>query len=468
MDVLAGDAEDVEAVRNRGRLAVIAAAVVAGTKLALYLGSSHAAVGQAAPPLPTSSQATYSDATFNDARVQLLARAENAEGLAIRSPESYSRHADAAGYRLDYAQLTGDYDAYVAADRHIAGAFSAVERRGIPTESTGTGPFLLKAQIDYSLHRFGKVSEDLDPPERDATANHDAKLLAEVKALRGVATFGRGEYDAGLALLREAETLDKNPSHRQRLALALAKVGEDDEALRTLREAADSAATPRSKCWAFLQQGIIHLERGRRAEARERFEAARKAFPGFWLVDEHIAELDTLEGDLSAAKAMYTVLVQRTNDPEFVDALADLVADSAPDEAKQLRANADALYAERLAKLPEASYGHALEHFLHHGAPARAVEIAEKNRDLRGDGEARTRLAQAYFLAGRVVDARREMKAVLASRWVSSEAFATAAIVLRSGDAGEQRAADEAEKRGALRNPHALEQIRWLSARARG
>ncbi len=417
---------------------------------------SHAAEPHAhAPSGPT---ATALD-TYEGARAELLARTVAAEGLAAGSPESWSRHADAAGYRLDYAQLTGDYQAYAAAEAHLERAFAAVERRGIPSAATKTGPFLLRAQLGYALHRLPSTLDDLAGPEHDARETGDRKLLAEVLALRGAATVARGDYAAGVALLREAERTDPNPSHRQRLALALAKLGEDDEALARL--ATPEGTSPRATAWLALQRALIHLERGRRAEARVELQAAATAFPGYWLVDEHLAELDQAEGNVGAAAATYRSLVARTSDPEFMDALARLVAHDAPDEAGELRRKSHALYMRRLAQFPEASYGHALEHALHEVAdPGFAVDLAEKNRALRPNGEALTRLAQAYHRAGRYEDAARVMRSVLASAWVSAESFATAALVFER--AGDRAAGIEAARRADARAPSARRELDWL------
>lgn len=408
-------------------------------------------------PAPTSRDV----GTFDGARAELVARTENAEMLAASSRDSFNRQAEAAGYRLDYGQLTGDYEGYLAAERHLAAAFSAVDRRGVPSSLTGTGPFLLKAQIDYTLHRFDRTLGDLEAPERDAIATHDDALLAEVKALRGSATFARGDYDDGLALLREAERLDKNPSHGQRLALALAKVGEDDEALARLERT--TSTTNRGKAWNALQRALVDLERGRRVEGRKKLEAAVALFPGFWLVEEHLAELCADEGKTEVAKAAYARLIERTGDPEFMDALARLVEVESPDEAKRLVAKSSAIYEDRLARLPEASYGHALEHMLRvEKDPARAVSLGEKNRDLRPNGEARTRLAQAYLRAGRVPDAKREIEKVLASRWKSGETYATAALVFEA--AHDTNAAHLAEAKAGASSPFAIESVAWLRA----
>lgn len=445
---------------------VLVAVAVLASSLALIVGrrttapyASFAPVHAAVRAPPTS----YATSTFDGARAELLARTANAEWLAESSPESFNRHAEAAGYRLDYGQLTGDYEGYFAAERHLAEAFAAVERRGVPV-STGTGPFLLKAQIDYTLHRFERTLADLDAPERDAKATHDPVLLAEVKALRGSATFARGDYEGGLALLRDAERLDSNPSHSLRLALALAKVGEEAEAIGRLERA--PATTARGRAWNELQRALIDLKHGRREAAREKLVSASASFPGFWLVEEHVAELDADEGRTETARAAYARLVERTGDPEFMDALARLIECDSPDEAKKLVARSTAIYANRLARLPEASYGHALEHTLRMDPdPSHGVSIAEKNRDVRPDGEARTRLTQAYFRAGRLGDARREIAAVLATRWVSGETYATAAIVFAASR--EPAAAATMSARAKAQDPFAEESLAWLHVQAR-
>jgi hypothetical protein len=49
-----------------------------------------------------------------------------------------------------------------------------------------------------------------------------------------------------------------------------------------------------------------------------------------------------------------------------------------------------------------------------------AVSLAEKNRDLRPNGEARTKLARAYLRAGRYAEARAELDAI-GTTWCSAD-----------------------------------------------
>jgi hypothetical protein len=149
-----------------------------------------------------------------------------------------------------------------------------------------------------------------------------------------------------------------------------------------------------------------------------------------------------------------------------MDALAKLVEHDARDEAQALRARADAIYEDRLSKLPEATYGHALEHFLKERSDAgRALAVALANRNLRPNGEARTRLAQAYVKAGRLAEARAEIRLVTQSAWVSAESYATASVIAALSRDG--RTAAEMARRATDLNPHALDEIAWLAPGSR-
>jgi tetratricopeptide (TPR) repeat protein len=429
-----------------GAIAVLAL-VVAGFSI-------RHAVARHAPP-----ELTPAQGTFDEAALELSKRRKLAHVMADAAPGSWSRRAQSATAELAYAELTGDYDAYAAADQELREAFR-VARSSIDDESVG--PLLLKAQLSYELHRLPDALASLRAPEHQAQFFHNQKLLGEITSLRGAVKFQLGDYEEGLSTLRASVDLDGSAGHRQRLAIALAKVGGDDEATRIFDETEREATAPRARAWIALQRAQLDLARGRRAEGRRRLELARALFPGFWQTEEHLAELDAEEGHTARATSAYRALVERTNDPEFMDALANLVADSDPGEARRLLERSNALYEDRLVRLPEASYGHALEHFLRMVPdPTRAVDVAEKNCALRPNGEARTRLAQAYVRAGRLADARTEILKVTSSAWVSAETFATAARVL--GALGDPAAAAMEAKARAL-NPYAMEEIAWLKA----
>src|SRR5262249_31405270 len=137
------------------------------------------------------------------------------------------------------------------------------------------------------------------------------------------------------------------------------------------------AEQAQTRAYLSLLRGLVALERGRWDEALARYAEGDREFPGWWLLREHEAEIHALQGKKDEAIAAYRQLVDETSDPEYMDALARLVP--AP-EAGTWVARARTVHDARLARFPEAAYGHALEHYLLFEDPARAVELAEKNR----------------------------------------------------------------------------------------
>ncbi len=399
---------------------------------------------------------------FDEALADVTKKRKLVRTLADAEPGAWSRRAAVAGVEMSHAQLTGDYDSYVAADVALEEAF-AIARKSIDDENVG--PLLLKAQLDYELHRLKPALAALEAPQKQAEYFHDDALLAEITSLRGAITFQLGDYDRGIGLLRKSVELKATPAHKQRLAIALMNVGGEEEANAIFDETAKATGAPRSLAWIELMRGKMALARGERVKGRKHLENAQKLFPGFWQTEEHLAELDAHEGHTDRAIAAYTKLVAKTNDPEFMDALAALIADRDPAEAERLRTRSNAIYEERLVKLPEATYGHALEHFLEFSDDAdRAVEIAKRNVALRPNGEARTRLAQAYIRAGRLTEARAEIAKVTNSKWSSAESYATAAIVLRLlGDAS----APKLEEKARAKNGQVMDELDWLKPVAR-
>lgn len=424
---------------------------------------------RAAPKTATSAaKNTAAVGSYDAAVIESKRQRKLAETMANASPGSWSRRAAAASTEMGYAQLTGDYEGYYAADQSLDEAFRAAKAGGL--DSDAVGPNLLKAQLSYELHRLRPALAALRAPAAQAEFFHDQKQLAEITSLRGAITFQLGAYEEGEALLRESIALDPTPGHKQRLAIALAKIGGEDEANRIFEETSENKKSERSLAWVELQRAKMALEHGDRKAGRRHLQNANVLFPGFWQTEEHLAELDAEEGHTDRAIESYGKLVEKTHDPEFMDALANLIASRSPEEARQLRVRSNALYEDRLARLPEASYGHALEHFLMAPAwatasmgndPARTCEIAEKNRDLRPNGEAQTRLAQAYVKAGRIREALATITLVTASKWRSAESFATAAIIFRL--AGDDERARAMEQAAITINPHAMSEIDWLA-----
>lgn len=166
------------------------------------------------------------------------------------------------------------------------------------------------------------------------------------------------------------------------------------------------------------------------------------------------------QGHEEDARLLYIDIIDRTGNPEYMDAVADIYA-ARHDmiNARRWTVRARAVYEERLALYPEAAGGHALDHFLQHD-PARAVQLAEINRDARPGGEAQVKLAEAYLGVGRVDDARETIERVLATDWNTAELHVVAARIYQR--AGSSARASEERQRAVLLNPHATVDERSL------
>lgn len=320
---------------------------------------------------------------------KLERRIAASERLTKAAPRSWMRRAELVGLYLDRASLMGSYADYQSAEREL-------------DEALELGPhvpelYLLRAQLSFTLHRFDRVERDLDLPERAARRDGDSAALAGILAMRGSLAFERGDNDEAEKLLLHAFDTRRSYDALARLAHVHVKTGRFERATelfdRAERELDPRAA--RAHAWLDLQRGLMELDRQRYDEALGWYRSADAAYPGWWLIEEHIAEIDALQGRTDSARERYERLVAETDNPELIDALAALLVPDEPERASLLIDRARGIYEQQLRTFPEATYGHALDHFLEHD-PARAVMLAEKNHALRPNAEAKAKLAKAH------------------------------------------------------------------------
>lgn len=319
---------------------------------------------------------------------------------------------------LRRAHLTGSYDDYARADQALREAFGRAP--------DGAGPFFTRAQLSYALHRLDRVAADL---ERARPAVRDGSLRRAIEETKAALAFQRGDYLAAETGYRRLLERRRTPGVLARMAQYRWKTGDVAAAEALFVEA--HTRTPSSdlerRAWLQLMRGLLDLDRGRPHEALAHYEEADTLFGGWYLIEEHIAEALALTGRPREAQRLYRKLVRTTQNPEFMDALASVAEELGDrEEAEDMMVRATAAYEARLLRFPEASFGHALDHYLDRGDAERAVELAEKNHAIRPSAEAATKLAQAYRLAGRAEDARRAVKLALATPWSTPELRETA------------------------------------------
>lgn len=346
---------------------------------------------------------------------------------------------------MERARLSGDYRDYRKAEDALERAFRIAP--------AGAGPILTRANLNYTLHRLRRVEEDLRLVERWAYLTPDQR--AAVNSLKADVAFHSGRYAEARAGYERALAQERSVSALISMAQLQWKTGHFDEAATLLAEADQVARghTSDTRAWVCLVRGLMELDRGRWDEALAYYRQGLRLTPSSWLLQEHIAEVLTLQGHEEDARLIYVGIVDRTGNPEYMDAVADIYA-ARQDmiNARRWIVRARAVYEERLALYPEAAGGHALDHFLKHD-PARAVQLAEINRDARPGGEAQVKLAEAYLGVGRVDDARETIERVLATEWNTAELHVVAAKVYQR--LGNSARATEERQRAVLLNPHA-------------
>ncbi len=352
---------------------------------------------------------------------------------------------------LDRARLTANYNDYLAAEALLDKAF---ELSGVG------GAHMTRAGLNYSLHRLNDVTADLSIAEDRIILSDPQK--ASIVGLQADLDFYQGNYKIAFEGYQEALSLSKNSTNLFRLAVYNWYTGNFDLAEKLVDEAALEAQdlSPRVTAFFHLHRGLFDLDRGRYEEALTHYEAADEAFGGWWLIAEHIAEIYVIQGKLAEAKAIYETVIFETGNPEFMDALAGIA--NSEQEAANWSKQASTIYEQQLEQFPEASYAHALGHYLEAGNNTKALELAKANYAVRPYGEAEILLAQAYLQAGQLENAQTLIEASLASVWDSAELHATAALIFEASGKKEKA---ELERLTALSiNPDALENLSWLAA----
>jgi tetratricopeptide (TPR) repeat protein len=342
--------------------------------------------------------------------VRLDQRLEDAHTRAVERPGEWLVFEAVARLYLARAKLTGSFQDYANAQEALRKAFRVA--------GPDVGPHITQALVDFAVHRLGATSRMLD--RIDAYAVPPApQERAELTAMRGDLAFYSGNYRLAMDRYREADRLSPGPCDF-RLAVYHSKLGNPGEADEYLQQilVREPAAAPQSRAFIELHRGILKLDQGQLDAALSQFRKANAIFAGHWLIEEHIAEVMTLKGELPLAANLYRRIVARTGHPEFMDALSNIASQRQEQAvAEHWRSRASAEWQRRLRLFPEAAYGHALDHCLEKQDLTCALHLARKNHEARPYGEAKLKLAEALVLNGHKDEAQRMERDAELSGW---------------------------------------------------
>jgi len=325
--------------------------------------------------------------------------------------------------------LTGSTTDLADAWRAMAPALAVPERA--PVELS-----LFAAALALDLHRVSDARRVLD-----ACAGCAARPAGDVVA--GDLALAEGRLDDAGAAYQRALGNGRRWDRLARLAHLRHVTGDDVAADALYAEAEDdvTAKEMRTFAWLEVQRGRLAFARGRFAAAAAAYDRAARAYPGYWLVEAHQAEVLAAEGRFAEAIALYTRAAARAGGAEVAQALAELhVQLGKPAEARP--------WIDRPASAYQASAARGEVHDFHHLAAlytdlspdaAQAVRWAEKDVALRpGVAAAHDQLAWACFRAGRLPEARQETQRALALGAPDAHLLShAAAIAIAAGDADE-------------------------------
>jgi tetratricopeptide (TPR) repeat protein len=363
------------------------------------------------------------------------------EGNAL-SPSIDSESATRCVY-LTYqrASLTGKLELFKVVEQSLERAIGAL--------GPASDLYFLKANLDFKFHRLAEVRSDLEAGRGLRDTVHGKALQADLDFQEGRYQKARQGYEA---VIRE----DPTWSNLARLAYLEFKMGDFGAAERLYLEAEDelTAKEMRHYAWVELQRGVMKLRQGQYDKALAYYDRAERAYSGYWLVDDHKAELLGAQERFDEAARLYERVIVQAPRPEFRQALGELY------DLMGQGDRAEACYEKALTGyLRSAERGEV--HFFHHLTDfyadvredgAQAVKWARKDIALRRNFSTLAGLAWALYRAGELGEAIDAMNQALSSGAADAHLFFQAAMIYRAG--GDEGEAERYLRMAREINPH--------------
>lgn len=302
--------------------------------------------------------------------------------------------------------------AAISGDPAALGEVEHTIERAIPLLAHPGDLYLLKANLAFKLHRLGDVAAAI-------AAVPAAADNAELRLIRADLDFQHGRYRAAVAGYRDVLCAERSWAALARLAHFVGKMGDVAAADALYEEAQDelTAKELRAFAWIEVQRGFLDFGRGRLDDARTHYRRADAAYPGYWLVEEHIAELLAAEDRFGDAIAILEKLAAAADRPDLDQAIGELCGLADQPERAQFRAQRSLAAYLRSAQRGEVHYYHHLADFYSEVEEdgRKAVEWAQKDLQLRENFSTQAALARAFFRAGRFDAARSWIDRALSS-----------------------------------------------------
>jgi tetratricopeptide (TPR) repeat protein len=366
-----------------------------------------------------------------------IAKTEAAASSDPTDPERITRRV----YRLyQKASISGDLAGLTAVEHAIDDA--------IPLLSNPADLYLLKAHAAFKLHKLA----DVDSALRAVRSVYDSD---EGRLIRADLDFQHGRYSAAEDGYVDVLGHERSWGALARLAHLRGKMGDAADADRLYEEAEDqlTAKEMRAYAWLEVQRGLLDFAHGRLREARSHYRRAEAAYPGYWLVEEHIAELLGAEGRYEEAAGIFEQVVSAIDRPELDQAIGELyeLADqSGP--AVYWKERALSAYLQSVQRGEVHYYHHLVDYYADVAEDgAEAARWAYKDLQLRENFATQAALAWAHYRDGQFGGAVHWIERALASGVVDALLYFRASEIY--GAAGDEIEGRNLRERALNLNP---------------
>lgn len=344
---------------------------------------------------------------------------------------------------LTYGRLMGDLATLKAALDTLS--------RAVEARPKDPRPLVLRAQANFSLHRWQALAADLTAAEALLKGRPAPMALRQLQA---ETLWRRGEVEAATAAFTEIAKARPSLYTLARLGhvLALRRGFEAGDKAYARAETLYKDVSPVPVAWLYTQRALLRIRHGRFQAARRFLEAAYARAPGYPMVVEHLAQIMALTGDLERAATLYREAIALSDHPEYHGALAGVLraqarGEAADQEAALAQAGAEAA----MRATPAAAAGHGVS-LLRGLALAEAVAALEAQAKIGPEPELLAQLAEALVEADRATEALAILAPALDEGWRLPELYWIAARAARLIPARRGEARGLLEKAKAL-NP---------------
>src|SRR6201987_5778604 len=210
---------------------------------------------------------------------------------------------------------------------------------------------------------------------------------------------------------------------------------------------------PRAFAWVDLLRGLLDFWLGRYQETRIHYTRASKAYTGYWLVDEHMAELLAAERNYQSAITLFKSIVDRANKPELKQAIGELyLVNGQPEQAEPWLQSALLDYLESVERGDVHYYHHLTDFYCCVcNDPKTGVGWAQRDLALRPNFSSQAGLAWAFYRDSRIDEAADLIDVALASGAQDARLYDQAGTIYLA--AGRTTEGEKLIERAAQMNP---------------